>query len=122
MLARLVVVWHSVENADGPMPPLVTADTVQRAGDFFHKFLLRHSFAFYSGTLGLSDDHDRLTAVAGYILAHRLTAITYRDVQRGDRTMRKLDRRETTRILEQLKRSDGCIRQRRGRPARPIGL
>ena len=47
-----------------------------------------HTLAFYSGVLGLSNDHDRLANVADYILAHKLERITNRDVQRGDRTMR----------------------------------
>jgi hypothetical protein len=70
--------------------------------EFLHGFLLRHAFAFYAGTLGLSDDHDRITAVAGYILAHKLNVITNRDVQRGDRTMRGLDRPSIARIFEQM--------------------
>ena len=70
--------------------------------DFLHRFLLRHAFAFYAGTLGLSDDHDRLTAIAGYILAHRLDRITNRDVQRGNRTMRGLEEKDIRPLLEQL--------------------
>ena len=31
-----------------------------------------HALAFYSGVLGLSNDHDRLANVADYILAHKL--------------------------------------------------
>jgi hypothetical protein len=67
-----------------------------------HSFLLPHSLAFYANVLGLSDDHDRLTAVAGYILAHKLERITNRDIQRGDRTMRKLDRQDTDSVFNQL--------------------
>ena len=52
--------------------------------------------------LGLSDDHERLTAVAGYILAHRLERITNRDIQRGDRAMRKLERQDILSICDQL--------------------
>jgi hypothetical protein len=64
--------------------------------------LLPHAIAFYAGVLGLSDDHDRLTAVAGYILARKLEWITNRDVQRGDRTMRGLQRVEIENIFHQL--------------------
>ena len=56
----------------------------------------------YGGVLKLADDHDRLAAIAGYILAHQKQRITNRDVQRGDRSMRKLTRRETEAIFEQL--------------------
>jgi hypothetical protein len=70
--------------------------------DFLHDFLLKHAVAFYIGVMGLSDDNDRLVAVAGYILAHKLDRITNRDIQRGDRSMRGLTRRDTDRIFEQL--------------------
>ena len=52
--------------------------------------------------LGLSDDHDRLAAVAGYILSRKLERVTNRDVARGDRTMRRLTKRETEEVFEQL--------------------
>jgi hypothetical protein len=54
------------------------------------------------GVLGLSNDHDRLTTVAGYILAHKLERLTNRDIQRGDRTMRKLSKQETEVIFDHL--------------------
>ena len=52
--------------------------------------------------LELSDDHDRLTQVAGYILAKNLSRVTNRDVQRGSRVMRGLERLEIESIFEQL--------------------
>ena len=61
-----------------------------------------HAFAFYAGILGLSDDHDRLTAIASYILAHGLERVTHRDVQRGDRAMRKIAEHDIRPLLEQL--------------------
>jgi Protein of unknown function (DUF3987)/Primase C terminal 2 (PriCT-2) len=102
MFARLCVVWHCVENSLGRLPPVITEATARRAGAFLHGFLLPHALAFYAGVLGLSNDHDRLTAVAGYILAHKLERITNRDVQRGDQTMRGLDKREIEAIFDQL--------------------
>lgn len=59
------------------------------------QFLLPHAVAFYFGTLGLSDNHDRLCAIASYILAHQLDKITNRDVQRGDRAMRGLEDKDS---------------------------
>lgn len=102
LFARLCIVWHCVENADGPLPPAITEGTAERVAAFLHKFLLPHAFAFYAGTLGLSDDHDRLTAIAGYILAHRLERVTNRDVQRGDRAMRAIREQDIRPLLEQL--------------------
>jgi hypothetical protein len=84
------------------LPITVAADTAERVAQFLHNFLLPHAVAFYAGVLGLSDDHDRLTAVAGYVLARKLDRITNRDVQRGDRTMRGLTRRDIERLFEQL--------------------
>ncbi len=115
LFARLCVVWHCVEHAeqmvyswdrkdcaDPVLPATVTEATAQRVAAFLHHFLLAHAIAFYSGVLGLSDDHDRLTAIAGYILTHKLDRITNRDVQRGDRTMRGLKEHEIRPLLEQL--------------------
>ena len=84
-----------------------------------HYFLLPHACSFYVGMLGMSDDHERLTAVAGYILAHKLNHITNRDVQRGDRTMRGLERQDIEGILQQLD-ALGWISQTLGpRPSSP---
>ncbi|MEN8896910.1 MAG: DUF3987 domain-containing protein [Yoonia sp.] len=114
VFARLCVLWHCIEHIESTMlcdtpdfdgttlPATVTGATAQRVADFLHRFLLAHSIAFYSGVLGLSDDHDRLTAIAGHILAHKLDRITNRDVQRGDRTMRGLKDFEIRPLLEQL--------------------
>ena len=102
MFARLCVVWHCIEHAGQEMPATVTEATAQRVAKFLHGFLLAHAIAFYGGVLGLSDDHDRLTAIAGHILAHKLDRITNRDVQRGDRTMRGLKDFEIRPLLEQL--------------------
>ena len=114
LFARLCVIWHCVEYIENTMlvdapdwrgealPATVTEATAQRVATFLHKFLLAHSIAFYSGVLGLSDDHDRLTAIAGHILAHKLDKITNRDVQRGDKTMRGLKEYEIRPLLEQL--------------------
>jgi uncharacterized protein DUF3987 len=101
---RLCVLWHCIEHAyeEKMPPPVVTGDTAKRVAEFMQRFLLPHALAFYSGVLGLADDHDRLAAVAGYILAHKLERITNRDIQRGDGTMRKLTDRDTEQVFEQL--------------------
>jgi hypothetical protein len=78
-------------------------DVARRVAALLHGFLLPHALAFYSGVLGLSDEHDRLTSLAGYILAHpELSEIAFRDIQRGDRTMRSLTRDEAQKLLERL--------------------
>lgn len=103
VFARLCVLWHCIENAArSEFPMVVSEDTAQRVARFLHEFLFKHAVAFYTGVLGLSDDHDRLKNVAGYILANKLDKITNRDVQRGDSSMRKLTDHDTLKIFEQL--------------------
>jgi hypothetical protein len=117
IFARLCVVWHCIENQN--LPQIVTEDTAQRARAFLHKFILPNAISFYSDVLGLSDQHDALTAVAGYILAHKLDEVTNRDVQRGGRLMRGLERRDTERIFEQLDAFGWVARTPGPRPSDP---
>jgi uncharacterized protein DUF3987 len=91
LFARLCLLWHCIEDSDGL---IITEHTARRVADFMHCFLLPHAVAFYAGMLELSNDHDRLTKVAGYVLARKLTRVTNRDVQRGCRAMRGLERQE----------------------------
>jgi hypothetical protein len=102
LFARLCIIWHCIENCDGEIPRQIPAATAQRVADFLHRFLVPHALAFYSSVLALADDHDRLAAVAGYILARKLERVTNRDIARGDRTMRRLSHRETEEVFEQL--------------------
>jgi hypothetical protein len=62
LFARLCLLWHCIEGAEGLT---VTAHTARRVADFMRRFLLPHAVAFYAGMLELSDNHDRLTNVAG---------------------------------------------------------
>ena len=84
------------------LPAVITEATARRVADFLHGFLFPHAMAFYGSVLGLANDYDRLSNIADYILAHKLTHVTNRDVAHGDRSMRKLERHETTAIFEQL--------------------
>jgi hypothetical protein len=102
LFARLCVIWHCIEHAGARMPLVVPETTARRVAGFMHGFLLPHALAFYAGVLGLSNDHDCLTDIAGYILAHKLDRITNRDVQRGSRSMRNLERRNIESIFDQL--------------------
>jgi hypothetical protein len=99
LFARLCLLWHCIEGAEGLM---VTEHTARRVADFMRRLLLPHATAFYAGMLALSDDHDRLTKVAGYILAKKLSHVTNRDVQHGNRAMRGLGRQEIENIFAQL--------------------
>jgi hypothetical protein len=105
LFARLCLLWHCIETVDAKgitFNSYIDANTAQRVADFLHGFLLPHAISFYVDVVGLADDHDRLANVAGYILAHKLERITNRDIARGDRSMRKLDRQDTDSILNRL--------------------
>jgi hypothetical protein len=103
IFARLCLIWHCVECVEKREEPgLIDAAQAQRVADFLHGFLLPHAVAFYTSIFGLSDEHDRLTAVAGYILAHKLKVLTNRDIQRGDRTMRNLKKYDVENVFHQL--------------------
>lgn len=104
LFARLCVIFHCLDHwrSAANLPTVIDISTATRAAAFLHGFLLKHAFAFYGGVLDLSDDHDRLTAVAGFILARNLDTLTVRDVQRGDNTMRGLTKPDVMRVFEQL--------------------
>jgi hypothetical protein len=120
LFARLCLLWQIIENVDQckakgfdayGWPYDIEAKTAQRVADFMHDFLLRHAVAFYVNELGLSDDHDRLSAVAGYILARGLQQIARRDIQRGDHIMRKIKERDTNDVFEQLEALGWLVRK-----------
>jgi hypothetical protein len=123
----LCIVWHFVEHFEttvdkcfpSSIPTEITGVTAQRVADFLHEFLLPHALAFYSGVLSLSDDHDRLQSLAGYILARKLEVVKNRDVQRGDRQMRGLKDHEIRAILEQLEALGWLIRVDPPKPSSP---
>jgi len=105
IFARLCLLWQAIESAEQSetaVYPFVTEKTAARVRDFLHGFLLRHAVAFYTSVFGLADEHDRLAAVAGYILARKLDIFTSRHIQRGDRTMRGLKKREIEDVFSQL--------------------
>jgi hypothetical protein len=122
IFARLCVIWHCAESEPGKLSATISEKTARRVGAFMHGFLLPHALTFYVGVLGLSNDHDRLTAVAGYILARKLDKITNRDVQHGDRTMRSIERRDIESILDQLDALGWVDRMSRAMENCPLGV
>ena len=102
IFARLCVVWHCVEHAGDDLPAIITEATARRVENFLHGFLLKHALSFYAGVLGLSNDHDRLANVAGYILAHKLLRTHQPRHPAGRQEHAQPTRRETEVIFEQL--------------------
>ena len=123
IFARLCVIFHCIEVASAgraaDLGHFIQIKTAKRAAKFLHGYLLRHAMAFYFNVLGMSDHHSRITAVAGYILARKLDRITNRDIQRGDRAMRGLSRRETDLVFDHLEAFGWITRMQAPRPADP---
>jgi hypothetical protein len=102
LFARLCIVFHCVETTGDRPAHVIPFDVARRAADFLHEFLFPHSLAFYQNVLGMSDKQDALLSVAGWILTHRPEKMTVRDVQRGDRIMREMDREQAEDVLRRL--------------------
>jgi hypothetical protein len=102
IFARLCIIWHCIERPIIGRGDQISESAALRVERFLHQFLLPHATAFYVGQLQLSDDHDRLASLAGYILARKVEVVTPREVMRGDSSMRSLTRPETNAILEQM--------------------
>ena len=106
MFARLCVLWHCIEHCDRnpatTLPETISYETAKRAGDFLHRFFLPHALAFHVGMLGLSNDHDRLADIAGWILARGVTEVTIRDVVRSVRKMRNASQKDAEEVLTRL--------------------
>ena len=128
LFARLCIIWHCVEHVTSALgvaelgqqvelSSVVTTSIARRVADFLHGFLLPHAVAFYGGILGLSDDHDRLAAIAGHILTQKLQKVTHRDVQRGNRAMRAIRDVDIRPLLEQLAALGWLVRVDAPRPS-----
>lgn len=103
IFARLCVLWHCIEHSFAHrMPAFISLDTAERVEAFLHQFIVPSAVAFYTGILGLSDDHDRLVELASFILAHRLETVQHRDCQRATSTLKALTNEETKRLFEKL--------------------
>jgi Protein of unknown function (DUF3987)/Bifunctional DNA primase/polymerase, N-terminal len=108
IFGRLCVVFHCIENMSYRdfnhtiTAPIISGQTAQRVADFMQGFLFPHAFCFYGGVLGLSDEHENISKVAGYILANKLERIDSRTLQQGIRDMRGLKKQDTEDLFDQL--------------------
>ena len=104
LFARLCVIWHAVDHAGGALdlPPIVSEDTARRVATFIQKFTRPHLSDFYEETLELPDEHERLKAVASFILSKGFKSVANRDIQANVRSARTLTSKEITQVLEQL--------------------
>lgn len=106
LFGRLCVIFHCIEHVtERPGEPLeaeVGYDTAKRASLFLHRFLRRHASAFYTNVAGLTDDHEIIKDVAGYILSRKEEKVSLRTLARGTRAMRRLTKFEGHQIFEQM--------------------
>jgi hypothetical protein len=106
LFGRLCIIFHCIEHVtqcpEKPLEEVIQLDTAERASRFLHRFLRRHALAFYTNVAGLTDDHDIITDVAGYILAKKEEKVSLRTLARGTRAMRRLTRFEGQQIFEQM--------------------
>lgn len=88
----------------------ISEDTAQRVATFMRDFTRPHLFDFYEGVLALPEEHERLAAIAGYILAKKLATISNRQVQAAVRSARRLTSKDITPIFEQLESMGWLVR------------
>src|SRR3984893_5791529 len=120
--------WLLRTPAPRPTDPWSTpgsskADACLRVERFIHSFLFPHALAFYAGILGLADDHDRLAAVAGYVLAYKLTESRIETSPAVFGTCGDWTSAKPPRCSNNLNLSDGCCAHPpRGQPIRGARL
>jgi hypothetical protein len=101
LFVRLCLTFQCIENMDADhFQMTVNEGTARRVADFLHQFLLGHACSFYLGMLGMSDNHERLSKVALHILAKHLVKIDNRTIQRGNRAMRGMSKKDTEDALD----------------------
>ncbi len=62
------------------LPPTVSESVAARVAAFMRQFIRPHLFDFYEEVLALPEEHERLRAIAGYILSKKLTTIANRQI------------------------------------------
>jgi hypothetical protein len=102
IFARLCLLWHCVEHADGAVPLEVSADVAERVARFMAEFLRPNAIAFYAGLLGMSAGHEDLMALAAFIVSEASAEISARDVQRSTRALRHVTADDARRLCEKL--------------------
>ncbi len=102
MFVRMCLLWHMIENRNENWKLPVSGDIARRVATFMDEFLLKHAAAFYYGVLDLNDEQEKIRTVGGFILAHKLTEVSNRDVQRGTNSVRDLKQKDIQGLFEQL--------------------
>jgi Protein of unknown function (DUF3987)/Bifunctional DNA primase/polymerase, N-terminal len=102
-MARLAMTLHYA-NADGKNVPIaINAETAQQAVSLLEVYYLPHAINFFTKIIGDNATDDKARWIADHILAHRLTRVTFRDLDRGGVTVKNTsdqERRKYFRLLE----------------------
>jgi hypothetical protein len=102
LFARLCLTLHCIKNVQKDVLSDVDLDTAKQAARLLFDYILPSDMALYGGVLGVADNHDTLTDIAGFILSKKLDVLTYRDLSRSTRKLKKLDHRDARALFEQL--------------------
>ena len=102
LFARLCVILHCIKTVGGNLREDVDLATAQASYRLLYQYILPNDVCFYSGLLGMADNHDLITDIAGYILSKKCLSVSYRDLHRTTRKLKKTDHRDARRLFEQL--------------------
>lgn len=102
LFARLCVILHCIKTVGGNVSEDVDLATARAAYRLLYDFILPNDVCFYSGLLGMADNHDLIADIAGYILSKHCLSVSYRDLHRTTRKLKKTDHRDARRLFEQL--------------------
>ena len=103
LFARLCVLWHCIEHGRGGLvSQTISGATAERVAEFMVRFLRPSAVAFYAGLLGLSAGHERLLALAAWIIAAKVDEVKARDVQASSQSFRHVTADEVRQLCEKL--------------------
>lgn len=102
LYVRLCLLWHCIEHAGQEPPAEISGATAQRVAVFLSDFIMGHSFSFYIGLIGMADNHEIVSTLGGWILAHKVEQVTMASAIRNVRAFAKAPDWERDRAMDAL--------------------
>lgn len=93
MFLRFCGVYHMIENYEDKQARQISADTANRVYNFMTSVRLKHAECFYSMLIENEENND-MKNIAEFILAHGLTKVNARILQRGSSRLRRISSRD----------------------------